>query len=669
MRLLTTILIFLFVAQAGYSQQHVIDSLQKIAEKHSGDTVESTVLAALTREFLRKDMTTAAKYAWAQKSLSTRLNYPTGLASAYGALITVNQNTGKLDSARYYLKTFGALAETTSDINLAIEYNNMAGLFHRDIGEQKTALPYLMEALRLIGPNGDKTRRAGQLLNIGNTFNFTGEFLMSAKYHLEALALFEEVGNKRGQSFSLQGLGGDYKGLDQYQTALGFYLRSEKIKEELGDKRGLLTAWLSLGAVYQDMRQYERSLQYTTKGLAAAREQKMTLSEMSFLFNLGSINKEMNKTAEAKRYYNESLKLAIAAGDSLLVSRIKTDLIVLDTDARREKIDERVLVKNVQIAMEKGDRKQSAEGHERLAEWYARNGRFEKAFAELAISHELYDSIRGADIMMQVKRMEEEYLGDKKDREIALLRKDQELQTLELSRQNTALTAIAIALASVVIISLLLVNRYRVMNKAKRDLEVERVRNNIARDLHDEMGSALSSINILSKVALVEQNGNAQQYLQRIGDQSARMMENMGDMVWSINPRNDTIEQLITRMREFAAEILDPKNIDYVFTENLPADLTIDTDKRKNLFMIFKEAVNNAAKYSNATAIEINLSQNEGQLVLNIKDNGKGFEEQGIKAGNGLRNMRERAGESGGSILIKSGPGKGTEVQMQLSIA
>jgi signal transduction histidine kinase/ligand-binding sensor domain-containing protein len=204
--------------------------------------------------------------------------------------------------------------------------------------------------------------------------------------------------------------------------------------------------------------------------------------------------------------------------------------------------------------------------------------------------------------------------------------------------------------------------------KITRYFAEEQIRSKVARDLHDDLGSALSSINILSQVALVEKNGNAQTYLQRIGDQSARMMEDMGDMVWSINPRNDSMKQVIIRMREFATEIVEPKNITYHFSESVTDGLTLDADKRKNLFLIFKETINNAVKYSNASHIEINLQQQDHSLVLSIKDNGQGFDEQTIKVGNGLRNMRERAKEVNGAVVLKSVLGEGTEVELQLPI-
>ena len=146
-------------------------------------------------------------------------------------------------------------------------------------------------------------------------------------------------------------------------------------------------------------------------------------------------------------------------------------------------------------------------------------------------------------------------------------------------------------------------------------------------------------------------------------------MEDMGDMVWSINPRNDSMSQVLIRMREFASEIFELKNIEYQFTDNGMEHFTLNAEQRKNLFLIYKETINNAAKYSQADKIEINLRQQDHFLVMSIKDNGQGFDEQKIKAGNGLRNLRERAKEISATLELKSTVGAGTEVNLKVPLA
>jgi signal transduction histidine kinase len=658
----------LLLGGAAFAQSPLIDSLERVVNIQPADTNTVKALTTLASELMRRDIQKAKLYSMRQLVLARQLSMYTSESGAYAVLVTIHYLGGHQDSSRYYLDLHERLYKEHPVPKIAINYNNSAGLYYRERGQYREALPYMLAALEAVGENGDQTQRAGQLLNLGNTYRTSGDTRTATTYHLKALALFEKVGNKRGQSFCLQGLGNNFKDLRQYSVAEEYLLRSEKMKEELGDKRGLVSAWMSLGALYQDMNEYDRSLAYATKGYEGATELKLTSEQGKFLYNIASVTKSLKKPEEARLRYNEALVIIRQTGDSLLVSRIKTDLIMLDGELRKNQQDEAMLLNNVRLTIEEGDRSLEAEGHSKLADWYSNRGEFQKAFEHLKTLQALTDSIRGNEVQLQIKKLEEEYLGEKKDKEISLLKKDRELQDLELSRQRLLNTAIVTALVSVLVIGFLLVNWYRGINKAKRAIEIERVRNSIARDLHDEMGSALSSINILSQVALVEKGDNTQNYLQRIGDQSARMMENMGDMVWSINPRNDSMQHVLTRMREFATEILDPMNIDYQFTDSIPADLVIPSDKRKNLFLIFKESVNNAAKYSAAGKVEINLAQQNGSLVMNIKDDGKGFDEVKTREGNGLRNMRERAAESGGTVTIRSASQLGTSVELRLPI-
>jgi two-component system, NarL family, sensor histidine kinase UhpB len=662
--------IFLFHAVVAYSQTSIIDSLQKVVAMHSRDTNEIKALDLLGSEFMRKDMDKALFYSHQQIALANSLGIDFGLSSAYSGLVGMHQNAGLMDSARYYLDRLEELAKkNTTDKKASINYFNSAGLFYKNQGKYTEALPYLLEALRILGTSGDKTGRAGQLLNVGNAYNYLGDMKNAADYHLKALVLFEEVKNKRGQSFCLQGIGNDFFELGQYALAEKYLLQSQKIKEELGDKRGLINTWMTLGNVYQHTNKPKLSMHYLNVALTRAREMKLPVEELRILFNMGSLLKTEKKNDESDKIFSQALPLARQSGDSGLVSRIKAYRILLKNDIQKEKEEEQTLLQNIEISLEKGTLITTAEGHFQLADWYASRKQFEKAFDNLKRGEKLKDSVGGNQVILQLKRLEEEYKTEKKEKEIVLLKKDQELQTLALSRQKVIITSIVIAFISIIVIGLLLVNRYRAMNKTKRLIEIERVRNNIARDLHDDIGSALSSINILSQVALYEKNGNAQHYFQRIGEQSSQMMEDMSDMVWSINPRNDSMAEIIIRMREFASEILESKNIEYHFFEKVGKGLTLNADQRKNLFLIFKESVNNAAKYSNAQQIEISLHEEADILSMRIKDNGQGFDEQSIKSGNGLRNLRERAKEMKGTVTLKSRAGQGTEVELVLPLA
>ncbi len=210
--------------------------------------------------------------------------------------------------------------------------------------------------------------------------------------------------------------------------------------------------------------------------------------------------------------------------------------------------------------------------------------------------------------------------------------------------------------------------RYQLNKK----LEVERLRMGIARDLHDDIGSAVSNIHIISSMAMKKQqgNGNAGQVFGKIKESSKAILENMQDIVWAINPENDTLEQVLAKMKEFAGELCESAGIEYEFdTDKSLETIKLTVNKRKDLYLVFKEAMNNAVKYSGGTMIRISLlKRSNGWLTLIINDNGKGFVNNEIHLGNGLRNMRERAKEVNGQIHIESGNGKGTQVELNIPI-
>ncbi|WP_167291264.1 sensor histidine kinase [Hymenobacter busanensis] len=227
-------------------------------------------------------------------------------------------------------------------------------------------------------------------------------------------------------------------------------------------------------------------------------------------------------------------------------------------------------------------------------------------------------------------------------------------------------------LASWVVFGLLFA-AYRI--RVSQLLALERVRHNIARDLHDDMGSTLSSISILSQLARNHQQRNNQEQagilMEQIGDSSRRMLDSMDDIVWAINPAHDSMEAVTARMRSFASDVLEARGIDFLFKvapEVLEQRLPMRA--RREFFLLFKEAVNNLAKYSKAEMAIIRLDYENRHLVLRVEDDGVGFDvtapAQG--GGNGMTNMRSRAAAIRATLDIDTAPGKGTKMQVRVPL-
>jgi two-component system sensor histidine kinase UhpB len=211
----------------------------------------------------------------------------------------------------------------------------------------------------------------------------------------------------------------------------------------------------------------------------------------------------------------------------------------------------------------------------------------------------------------------------------------------------------------------LLMNR----NKLRQRMKELELRNRIAADLHDEVGSSLSSIHMLSQMASQKTNEPGHQdILSRMSVNAKETMDKMGDIVWMIKPGETEAGSLKQRMERFAYEVGTSKNMEIVVQLAELEKVKLSMEQRKNIYLIFKEAVNNAAKYSGTRKIDIDSSIHNKELKLIIKDAGCGFDHHKAKKGNGLGNMMNRAEELGGRLEIGSVPDEGTTITLTMPV-
>ena len=225
------------------------------------------------------------------------------------------------------------------------------------------------------------------------------------------------------------------------------------------------------------------------------------------------------------------------------------------------------------------------------------------------------------------------------------------------------LLALALALA----IAIYFIYRYRLTQL----LKLERVRTRIASDLHDDIGSSLSQIAILSEVVRQKTGENGvSEPLARIADTSREMVDSMSDIVWAINPARDRLGDLLKRMRRFATDLLEASEVDLRFRipEKIP-NVHLDADLRRELYLVFKEAINNVARHSEAERAKVGVGFHGHMLELTIADDGCGFDvdakpQSSSLGGNGLINMKRRIERLGGEIVFDSTAGEGTRVSI-----
>lgn len=207
-------------------------------------------------------------------------------------------------------------------------------------------------------------------------------------------------------------------------------------------------------------------------------------------------------------------------------------------------------------------------------------------------------------------------------------------------------------------------------SKKEQRKKLERVRQRIATDLHDDMGSTLSSIRIFSDVAkkqVEKVNPETMLLLDRISSNATSLSENMQDIIWTIRNDNDSLEDLVARMREFGLRVCDARQIHFNVnvSQNFRAS-KLNIEQRRNLYLIYKEVINNAVKYSKCEHIELFLSQKGRYLKMVISDDGVGFNLEQVKKGNGLGNIEKRAKEINGTLEVRTAAGEGTEVSVMM---
>ncbi|HEU4470050.1 MAG TPA: tetratricopeptide repeat protein [Flavisolibacter sp.] len=622
MRFLLCILL-LYTCLTGSGQAKAIDSLERILLKPGLDTHKVNACRILTGMVLRTDPSKAIAYGRQGIFMAKQLDFARGLGGCYVNLSAAYNAAFRLDSALLCLDTAVVLAKQLNDPNrLALIYLNRADTY-RQLNNFSQCLKDCDTSLKYAELAGNNDRLARVYQTMGSVYFAQNKYEQSIPYSEKALALFQKNGNMAMAAIVLNNLGNVYKYTPDIQKAIGHFEAAIHIADSLGDLNNLSMYHGNLCDVYAKNGNYAKAEDHAGKAMQYATTQENELQMIRSWIAYGEIYLGQKK-------YEAAINAANRA---------------YDLSQSQEYID------GQQVSADQ------------LSEAYAASGDFKKAFQFSKISKELNDSIGRQRYNDDIAALQTTFKVEEKNREIQLLSKDAELRQAQLSRQRSLLFSAAALLLLLIGGVVLFVNRNRIRQRMK-ELEL---RNRIAADLHDEVGSSLSSIHVLSNIAQKKGDGQLGDTLVKISSNAHQTMERMSDIVWAIHPANDTLEQLIFKMKEFAADILEPLDIQYDFVvEDDLGRMGLDINQRRDLYLIFKEAVNNAAKYSGCRHVQISITREESSLVMKVSDDGSGFDTNAMRRGNGLQNMRQRAKQMGGSLLIDSSEKTGTTVVLSI---
>lgn len=548
-------------------------------------------------------------------------------------------------------------------------YSNISSVFYL-LGRTDDAIDYQKKSIYVRERLNDVPGLTIANINIGQLYILKDSMPRSLQHLQKAVKYAEQIKNPKLMASSYSGMSTFYSRSKDFRSALEWQAKAIKIFEETDNKPLLSRQYVSAGQLANATKDSVAAVNYFMKALAISKE-------LGNKENIGNAYEKLSNFYLAHAQFKDAYdhyKQFIIYRDSIKESSTLTRIEEIRTKYETEKKDNEIARLNTeqrirQLEIEK--QKAIIDGNKLVAQQkenqiqllsqqqQLRDGRIEQQEKELERQ------------MLLAKNSQQELdkqmlLAKNSSQELKLAQQDKQLKDKQLQSQKLLRNLIIGAVMLLGALGLVLFNRYQLKKKLQQQNALLAVRNNIARDLHDEIGSTLTSIRILSEVSqnnLQKDQQKTSKLLNKITEQSSQMQQGMSDIVWAIKPDNDKLENMLVRMREYVSHTLESKNIQTVFSvEEQALSQSLSMEQRRDFFLIFKEAVNNAAKYSQATKVEIRIARERGQLLLDIVDNGVGFTSTKETSSNGLKNMKARAEAMLGSVNITSEPGKGTVV-------
>ena len=541
----------------------------------------------------------------------------------------------------------------------AAAYNNLSTLYY-DLNQREKAIEYGKHSIFYREKSGDIARLSLGCCNLSQYYLGVNDE-EAVKYQLLCVKYAEQSGDEGRIIHSYVTSSLIASNRKDTRKALAYELKAialleKKKNETVMLSRRYISVGMGLAALKEDS---VRVMGYFNKALELARRNNDKYNLRDAYLQASNFYRDHQNYLEAYSAYNKH----ILYRDSLINDRTKASIAEIETKYKTEKKDNEITRLNAtqrikELQLEKQDALITAN----LLEAQRRKKEIEllsqaKEVQELKISR-------------QEEQLEkQQLLAKNSEQQLKLAAQEKQLHEKQLKSSRQIRNSILIGVVLLALVGYFVFNRYQLQQKIEEQKALLAVRNHIAKDLHDEIGSALTSIKILSEVSgknLYRDQVKTSSYLQKITEQSGQMQQGMSDIVWAITPDNDKLENLVVRMREYVSTTLEPKNIQTVFTIDEDAmSKNIGMRQRRDFLLIFKEAINNAAKYSGADCVQVSLGLAGNCVSMRISDNGKGFDTTQMTSSNGLRNMRQRANILNGHFNISSFPGKGTSIDIE----
>jgi two-component system sensor histidine kinase UhpB len=495
--------------------------------------------------------------------------------------------------------------------------------------------------------------------SLDRSLYLTGNYTMELDYALRAFSLAKKLNDNYALGWSNGMLADSYLNLGDYNAAMP-YIRTilKNIEQYYPDE--LYSGYAVIVSVYVGLHKYDSALICAEQSLELLKANSILYNGKSYdsKYAKAQVYLYLGEAFEATANYDSALfyyRLSIPFSDDIKTKIFKIDAMNGMAKSFQEKTHpdsaigyaKKVLADDISKSYPAAKLK----AVNLLADIYQSSNNTDSSLKYLRIAVNLKDSIYNREKTTAFQNS----LTKKKEKENAV-----EAATSKLQNEYRMYFLIALFVIAIIIAAIAIRNR--------RIKQLQNMRNSIADDLHDDIGSALSSISIMSELAKAKST-EVSPLLTSIGESTNIIQENMSDIVWTIKSGNDRFENVTQRMSQFASDIFDAKNVVLNFkTDTSLASLKLTMEQRKNFYLFFKEAINNAAKYADAKKVCICIAQKDHCIEMNIRDDGKGFDTNKIFSGNGINTLRKRAAELNAHYKMVSNINEGTHIQLKFKI-
>lgn len=602
----------------------------------------------------------------------------------------LNCDVSRYDSSLIYLDQSLNLFQSINDSSGIAEVFHNKGVAKEHLGLYQESLEYYQQGYEIRKKIGLKSEVAFSLNSIGNIYVFLNNYSRALELYLESLKISEDLKNKNAIANTYNNIGMVYDYTSDLDKAFEYYDRARKAYEELNDKRGLAGVLNNIGLIYKNKRQPEKSIPYYQQSLKLFDELKSVYGVGVIQNNIGVAYDLMNNHDLALQYHRQALATNTKIGNSDGIANSNNSIGESYLKLNQfEKADE-YFNKGLAVAKQINSQDRMAESFEGLA--HSREGMkdYKSALTFSQQARTLRDSLFSVEKSQKLYEMEQKYESVLKAKQIALLNSETERQKLEIVQKNELIDQrniqLVLVVASLIFLGIavyLFYSRLRLQQTARLEFarrekdqaiikSIYEQRMSISKDMHDEIGSGLTHISLLSEMIATQNRPDPEMRaeVQTISTISRKLVQSMSEIIWAINPQNETLENLTSYIREQTNKYFEPFNLRYdiQISDQLP-DIKLTNLQRRNLFLVTKETLNNALKYADASHISLSIEIKESRICFQVSDNGKGFDMETVRrTANGLKNIKSRMAEIDGSFEINSSP-EGTRVSYTMPIS